>query len=228
MVGRKYENGGIAKRRRQDGDGGLHRAGSEIHHADRRLVSAPAITACAAAPMRRASCGAGPTAAFRVMGGEQAASVLAQRAARRAGGARRKIFRRGGGGVQGADTRAIRDAGPSLLRDRAAVGRRRHRSRRQPPRARPLAFAPASTPRSAKRASACSGCEPMFETLEILRAGEVATVWLNRPERHNAFDAPMVAELTRAFATLGADAACARWCSPVAATAFAPAPISRG
>jgi len=45
----------------------------------------------------------------------------------------------------------------------------------------------------------------MFETLEILREGEVATVWLNRPERHNAFDALMIAELTRAFATLGAD-----------------------
>ena len=31
--------------------------------------------------------------------------------------------------VQGADPRAVRDAGPSLLRHRAAVGRRRHRSR---------------------------------------------------------------------------------------------------
>ena len=35
-----------------------------------------------------------------------------------------------GGGIQGADPRAVRDAGPSLLRDRAAVGRRHHRSGR--------------------------------------------------------------------------------------------------
>jgi 3-methylcrotonyl-CoA carboxylase beta subunit len=39
--------------------------------------SAPATTACAAAPTRRASCGCGRTRASRVMGGEQAASVLA-------------------------------------------------------------------------------------------------------------------------------------------------------
>ncbi len=39
----------------------------------------------------------------------------------------------------------------------------------------------------------------MFETLEIFRDGQVATIWMNRPERHNAFNAQVIAELTQAF-----------------------------
>ncbi len=46
----------------------------------------------------------------------------------------------------------------------------------------------------------------MFETLEIARDGEIATLWMNRPERHNAFNAQVIAELTQAFELLGADA----------------------
>ena len=45
----------------------------------------------------------------------------------------------------------------------------------------------------------------MFETLEIVRDGGVATVWMNRPERHNAFNAQVIAELTQAFDLLGRD-----------------------
>ena len=130
MVGRKYEAGGIAK------DGA-------------KMVTA---VACANVPkftvIIGGSFGAGnygmcgrafgprflwmwPNARISVMGGEQAASVLAT--VRRDG-----IEARGGSwsdaeeeAVQGADPRAVRDAGPSLLRQRAAVGRRRHRSRPQ-------------------------------------------------------------------------------------------------
>ena len=39
---------------------------------------------------------------------------------------------------------------------------------------------------------------------EIEVKGAVAWLWLNRPERHNAFDAALVAELTEAFEELGA------------------------
>ncbi len=46
----------------------------------------------------------------------------------------------------------------------------------------------------------------MFETLDVLRDGAVATVWMNRPDRHNAFNARVIGELTEAFETLGADA----------------------
>ena len=45
----------------------------------------------------------------------------------------------------------------------------------------------------------------MFETLEIFRDGQVATIWMNRPERHNAFNAQVIAELTQAFEALRAD-----------------------
>jgi methylglutaconyl-CoA hydratase len=45
----------------------------------------------------------------------------------------------------------------------------------------------------------------MTTTLDIRRDGPVAQVFLNRPEVRNAFNDSVIAELTRAFATLGAD-----------------------
>lgn len=47
----------------------------------------------------------------------------------------------------------------------------------------------------------------MASYLEIERADEVATVRLNRPDKHNAFDEHLIAELTQAFRDLAADAA---------------------
>lgn len=46
----------------------------------------------------------------------------------------------------------------------------------------------------------------MYETLVIETRGPVATVWLNRPEVHNAFNAKVIEELTAAFTRLDADA----------------------
>ncbi|MCB1930613.1 MAG: enoyl-CoA hydratase/isomerase family protein [Rhodocyclaceae bacterium] len=45
----------------------------------------------------------------------------------------------------------------------------------------------------------------MPETLEIERVAGFAMVWMNRPERHNAFNATVIAELDAAFAALDAD-----------------------
>lgn len=45
----------------------------------------------------------------------------------------------------------------------------------------------------------------MYETLEIERAGGIATVWMNRPEVHNAFNARLIADLTAVCAALAAD-----------------------
>ncbi|MDD3354986.1 enoyl-CoA hydratase/isomerase family protein [Zoogloea sp.] len=45
----------------------------------------------------------------------------------------------------------------------------------------------------------------MYETLEILREGGVATLWMNRPEVHNAFNEQLIAELTQACKALDAD-----------------------
>lgn len=44
-----------------------------------------------------------------------------------------------------------------------------------------------------------------YETLEIERAGGVATVWMNRPEVHNAFNAQLIADLEAACRALEAD-----------------------
>jgi len=45
-----------------------------------------------------------------------------------------------------------------------------------------------------------------FETLTLDQAGGVATVWMNRPDRHNAFNETLIAELDATFAQLDADA----------------------
>ena len=45
----------------------------------------------------------------------------------------------------------------------------------------------------------------MFMTLEIELNGPVATIWMNRPELHNAFDELLIAELTAACIALDAD-----------------------
>ncbi|KAB2936458.1 MAG: enoyl-CoA hydratase/isomerase family protein [Candidatus Contendobacter sp.] len=47
----------------------------------------------------------------------------------------------------------------------------------------------------------------MSQTLEIERQDSVATIWLNRPDRHNAFDETLIAELTAACQALEADEA---------------------
>jgi len=46
----------------------------------------------------------------------------------------------------------------------------------------------------------------MYQTLEVVRAGAVATLWMNRPEVHNAFNARLIAELDAACRALDEDA----------------------
>ena len=139
MVGRKYEAGGIAK------DGA-------------KLVTA---VACAAVPkitlIVGGSFGAGnygmcgraygprflfawPNARISVMGGEQAASVLAtiKRDGLEARGEDWPARR--GRGVQGADPRPLRERRLALFRHRAAVGRRNRRAERDAARVLSLAF----------------------------------------------------------------------------------------
>lgn len=45
----------------------------------------------------------------------------------------------------------------------------------------------------------------MFETLEIEQQGGVVTVWMNRPDVHNAFNAQLIADLTAACRQLDED-----------------------
>lgn len=44
-----------------------------------------------------------------------------------------------------------------------------------------------------------------YETLEIAREAGVATIWMNRPDVHNAFNAHLIADLTTACIELDAD-----------------------
>ena len=44
-----------------------------------------------------------------------------------------------------------------------------------------------------------------YETVEVLRDGGVATLWMNRPEVHNAFNAQLIADLSAACRALDAD-----------------------
>ena len=44
-----------------------------------------------------------------------------------------------------------------------------------------------------------------YETLEIAREAGVATIWMNRPDVHNAFNAQLIADLTTACIELDAD-----------------------
>lgn len=45
----------------------------------------------------------------------------------------------------------------------------------------------------------------MYETLEIQREAGVTTIWMNRPDVHNAFNAQLIADLTTACIELDAD-----------------------
>ncbi len=175
MVGSKYEAGGIAK------DGA-------------KLVTA---VATAAVPkitvIIGGSFGAGnygmcgraygprflwtwPNARIAVMGGDQAAGVLAnvRRAGIEAKGGR--LVGRGGGGVQAADARHVRAPVPPALRLRAALGRRHHRSAQDPRRGR------AQPPRRAQRADRGNPLRRVqdvimqrpFSKLLIANRGEIA------------------------------------------------------
>lgn len=45
----------------------------------------------------------------------------------------------------------------------------------------------------------------MYQTLEIEMQGKVATIWMNRPDVHNAFDEALIKELTAACQALDGD-----------------------
>ncbi len=227
MVGQKYEAGGIAS------DGA-------------KMVTA---VSCAQVPkftvIIGGSYGAGnygmcgrafnprflwmwPNARISVMGGEQAATVLAtvrrERSRRRAARGARRTRRRSSAPIRG----SVRTRGPSVLRQRAGVGRRRDRSRRHAPcagacdigvaqpanRADEVRRVPnvrqimAREGTKAKGRETCGGAAGRkgASAQLVLRDARrrvrnaIALVALARPEVHNAFDETLIAELTRALA----------------------------
>ena len=136
--------------RRQAGDRGGLRAGAEVHRADRRQLRRrqlrhvrtrlrPALPVDVAEREDRRD-------------GRRTGRRGARPGQARAGRARRPAARRRRRGEdQGADPRAVRAPGPSLLLQRATVGRRRDRSGADPRGARPGAFRRPQRPHRADR-----------------------------------------------------------------------------
>ena len=136
MVGRKYENAGIAK------DGAKMVTAVACSHVPKFTV----VIGGSFGAGNYAMCGRAyggrflwmwPNARISVMGGEQAASRAVDGEARRHRSRRQDVVGRRGRSLQGADPRPVRIAGQPVLRERALVGRRHHRSGGYAPRARP-------------------------------------------------------------------------------------------
>ena len=135
MVGKKYEHGGIAK----DGAKMVHAvanaAGAEAHGHRRRLVRRRQLRhvrprLLAALPLHVAA------RRISVMGGEQAASTLLTVKLQQLAGRGQTLSEEEQREVQGPDPRQVRGGGQPLLLDRAPLGRRHPRSRRDARRAR--------------------------------------------------------------------------------------------
>ena len=149
MVGGKYEAGGIAK----DGAKLVTAVASaevpKLHGPDRRLVSAPATTACAVAPIHPRFLWTWPNSRISVMGGEQAGVGPGHRPPRRRQWTPDQVRK--------PSRRPIRqryeDEGNPYLRHRPPVGRRPHRPGPDPRRPGPLhlRLAERADPRDALR-----------------------------------------------------------------------------
>ena len=138
-----------------------------------------------------------PNARISVMGGEQAASVLAQ--------VKVEQLERAGKRMSTQEVEALRaPSWPSTRRKgtpttpRRGCGTTASSRRPTPGPCWDSASRRRSTPPSLNRASASSACEvsPVkLERIEVELDGPVARVWMNRAEARNAFDGLMVTEL---------------------------------
>ena len=158
MVGRKAENGGIAK------DG----AKMVTAVATARVPKITMLLGGSFGAGNYGMCGRAysprflymwPNARISVMGGEQAASVLATVEARRHRGQGGQLVGGGRRGAEGSHPRAVRGAGAPLLRQRAPLGRRDPRSFTESSRARAVSLRCAERAPFRRLVSASSGCE---------------------------------------------------------------------
>ena len=159
MVGRKYENAGIAK------DGAKMVTAVACSHVPKFTVVIGGSFGAGNYAMCGRAYGARflwmwPNARISVMGGEQAASVLATVKRDGIEAARQGVDAGRGGSVQGADPRAVRIAGQSRITPPRACGTTASSIR--PTRAACSASglsASLNAPIENGRASACSGCD---------------------------------------------------------------------
>ena len=188
MVGQEVRGGRHRARRREDGHRGVVRAGAEVHGDHRRQLRRrqlrhvrprvrPALPVDVA---ERAHLGDG-----RRAGGDRARDG-APRCDRGEG---RRVERRRRGSVPRADPRAVRARGTSVLRKRAALGRRHHRSGRHAAGAGRSRSRRRSIEPSSRRSSASSGCELKHE-----RSAKTAAARRTAKPLRKAGDAPRPAE----------------------------------
>ncbi len=207
MVGKKYEAGGIA------------RDGAKLVTAV-ATASVPKFTVVIGGSYGAGNygmCGRAysprflwmwPNARISVMGGEQAATVLSTLRRDNIEAKGGDMVCQGRGRLPRADPRAVRNAGPSLLRHGPAVGRRRNRSRRYAPRARAWIVGRRQRTRRAdtlRRVQNVKQGAAMADLVRIERDHDVARVTLNRPELNNALNELLIDELGVTFDSIAAD-----------------------
>ena len=208
MVGKKYENEGIAR----------HGAKMVTAVACARVPKFTVIVGGSFGAGNYGMCGRAyaprflwtwPNSRISVMGGEQAANVLAT--------VRRDAIEAKGGawsadeesGVQGADPRAVRRRRAIRTTPRRGSGTMASSIRPTRACAWRSGLASRCDSRFPRRASASSGCEASmtnYQHLEIEQRGAVRWLWLNRPEVRNAFNDALIAEIAAAFAEVEASA----------------------
>ena len=149
-----------------------------------------------------------PNARISVMGGEQAAGVLAT--VKRDGmEGPAELVADERSGLQGtADPRAVRDQGQAPTTPRPACGTTASSTGPTPAactRPRPVGLDECAGGRHQVRRLPDVGEQTMFTALDIELNGPVATIWMNRPDLHNAFDETLITELTAACMALDDD-----------------------
>ena len=127
---------GHRERWREDGDGGGVRESAEVHRRHRRFVRRRQLRDVRSGLRRADVVDVAECADFR-HGRRTGGARARDGAARRGSGARRSVARSGTENVHGRNPDDVRQAGPSVLCERALVGRRRHRSGRYPARIEP-------------------------------------------------------------------------------------------
>ena len=128
IVGRQYERARHREGRRQDGARGRELRRAEVHRRHRRVVRRRQLRHVRPRAYEPRLLWMWPNARISVMGGEQAASVLATVKRDQLAREGKTFRRRGRGRDSPADPREIRARRVALLLDRAAVGRRHPRS----------------------------------------------------------------------------------------------------
>ena len=206
MVGKQYERGGIAK----DGAKMVHAVANSV------VPKFTVIIGGSFGAGNYGMCGRAyeprflwmwPNARISVMGGEQAAGVLATVKREQLAREQHDAVGRRGAADSPADSRQVRVGRLAVLLHRAPLGRRDSRPGGDAQHARPGAARRASTrPIPPPKFGVFADCACAVRHSSLTRRdGVVEYLTLNRPDVRNAFNETMIAELTAWAASINAD-----------------------